>query len=679
MSRATFKPLLIAATLALTLATSPARGYEEAVHALLDERAYPAELLDTPLTAATPADEDSLRRAIWRAGATHPDGDLRRRFIGRYPTADGFDAWAFKDFLGLDPDVPIFGIDELPALPSPTTLRALLPLAAREPDDDRRNQNRFAHDRTRQVRKDRFGRPLPADPTQLDMSPLTGDASQGYAHYGLPKLQFSDDPDVLKSDPRRWAYPPTAHAYAAEFAQLHTDLAICAASMGTEGGLYLGWLFLGNSHHYLQDVANQIHTLQAIYGFFYDAKIESYKEDLKSLGGLLRSRPDFVSIGIQIISNHHLLAENLWSKRVQAAVAGKPSAPEVEEGLANITRGNSDLEKALDGRNLTLADEWGAIITDEVIEASSREGGPVYEAIRELAVRSLSRVGGVYDGKEDPDLYLRQDADPAILTRFYRLQATSFGRAGSALRRDVALFQSILAEGKDGIEARTARFNASAWRLVKTQLAALEARENRLAHFVPRPPEKETINWLVPGGLVVVLFIFVAVPVLIVRRVVRRRRARLAPDPSGYSLRRVARMARGLVAGERGHPGDGEVGLEAHHGLAAKALHAAEILDLGERAVTLAPGHDRGGLARADAGKALEILFRRGVEVDLAGERRGLLGIHFRAQAAGGRDARRRHRRRRGVRGGPRGQGQDGGANERHQTRKLRSLHVLLL
>src|SRR5262249_18679449 len=164
---------------------------------------------------------------------------------------------------------------------------------------------------------------VPLDPAQLDMGSLRGTPSQAYAHYGLPRGPFTDDADVLKKEPWRWAYPPTAQAFAPDFAEEHTDLALCAATLGRPGGVALGWLFLGQADHYIGDVANQIHTLQAVYGFFYDAKLESYKEELRSLGGLLRSRPDFVTIGIGIIKNHHLLVENLWAKRVFEAVGGR--------------------------------------------------------------------------------------------------------------------------------------------------------------------------------------------------------------------------------------------------------------------------------------------------------------------------------------------------------------------
>jgi hypothetical protein len=298
---------------------------------------------------------------------------------------------------------------------------------------------------------------------------------------------------------------------------MHTDLAVCAATLGSEGGVALGWLYLGNAHHYLEDVANQIHTLQAIYDFFFDAKLESWKEEARSLGGLLRSRPRFETIGIQIITNHHLLAENLFAKRVREADA------RVAGALQAIEQGDGALEQALDARRVGPEDPFARVIAEEVIEASSREGADVYRLIRALAKRELSRVGGRYEDEADPDAYLSPNPDAQTLERFYRLQAAGFARAGSALRRHVQLWRAVVEPARADEAARRARFDASARRLVAAQLAFLEASEARLAEYVPQPPEKQSINWLVPGGLAGVLAL-VAGLILWLRRRRRRRR-----------------------------------------------------------------------------------------------------------------------------------------------------------
>jgi hypothetical protein len=470
-------PWTAAAALALPGAASP---YEEPVHQLIGERALPATL-PADLARPTMADVDALRVATWRAGASHPDPGVRARFLSRYPSEPQFDGWAWKELLGLTPEARVVGIDLLPGVGQDA--RAVLAFCSRLPDDDKRNVERFAHDRERRVRHDAAGKPLPADPAQLDMGALTGLSSQAHAHYGLPALQFSDSPDVLKSDPRRFAYPPTARAFAPEFAQMHTDVAIAAAASGTPGGRALAWIWLGASHHYMEDVANQIHTLQAVYPFFVDAKLQSWKEDALSLWGLLRPRPGFVEIGIGIIKNHHLFLEDLWGARVADAAAGRTAPPGAVAGIAVLASGDSQEERELDALRLDPDAPFARAITEQLIEVSSREGADVYLAARDIANPRLSRSRYVYVEKT-ADSELRANPDPARLARFYELEARGFGRAGSAVRRHVSLFEAEVAraEGSDG--ARIAVRDAALWRLVATSLDAIEAREARLSAWL---------------------------------------------------------------------------------------------------------------------------------------------------------------------------------------------------
>ena len=87
---------------------------------------------------------------------------------------------------------------------------------------------------------------------------LTGLSSQAHAHYGLPKLAFSDDPSVLKTEPRRFAIPPTVHTFGADFAESYTMLAALAARL--PGGERLALTHAGAAAHHIEDVANQIHS-----------------------------------------------------------------------------------------------------------------------------------------------------------------------------------------------------------------------------------------------------------------------------------------------------------------------------------------------------------------------------------------------------------------------------------
>jgi hypothetical protein len=529
--------------LALAAATTAAAyGYDETIHALLDRRAYDPGFSASEVALPTIAAADALRALVWEAGSTHPDPEVQLGFRARYPTLAQFDGWAFKELLGLNPDRPVVGLDQLPALPPRPTIGTLLALGSRLPDDDGRNQDRFAHDARRHVRIGPYGDPLPADPLQLTFGPLRGIASQAYAHYGLPKVVLSDDPEVLRRDPRRFGYPPWIRAYGPQFAQLHTDLAVCAAGLGTPEGLALGWLLAGNAHHYIQDAANQIHTLQGIYRFFIDAKTESWKEQLLSLGGVVRARRGFVEIAIGIIRNHHHLTEQLFAKRVRERVGELPRhtgplaavVAITEDPTAAIGRGDPRLERELD-RELGLASatdsggadgRFGQIIAEMLVEASSHEGAAVYEAIHALAHPRYSRAGVTFDLKDDPDEALRPDVDPQTLARFYRLQTTGFARAGSALRRHVKLYRATLATLRMDATTRQQVALRAARRLVATQFAWKMASEGRLASYTPPPPLRQTVDLWIPAALAGLILTGA-----VARNALRRRRHHQEPRP----------------------------------------------------------------------------------------------------------------------------------------------------
>jgi len=479
MSRRAISSAVVLAAAALAM-PGPGFPYEEPVHQIIGERALPATL-PRDLARPTMADVDELRAATWRAGASHPDPAVRARFLSRFPSEPGFDGWAWKELLGLTPEARVVGIDALPEIGQDA--RAVVAFSSRLPDDDKRNVERFAHGADRRVRREAAGQPIPLDPTQLDMGALTGLSSQAHAHYGLPALQFSDSPDVLKADPRRFAYPPTAKAFAPEFAQMHTDVAIAAATSGTPGGRALSWVWLGAAHHYIEDVGNQVHTLQAVYPFFVDAKMQTWKENVLSLWGLLRPRPGFVEIGIGIIKNHHLFLEDLWGARVADAASGRPAPAGAAAGLAALAAGDAQMEAALDARALASSGPFSQAIAEELVEASSREGGDVYLAARDIANPRLSRSRYVYEART-ADSELRASPDPARIARFYELEARGFARAASAVRRHVLLFQEEEARAGGSEKARLEVRDAALRRLVASSLDAMDAREKRLSDWL---------------------------------------------------------------------------------------------------------------------------------------------------------------------------------------------------
>jgi hypothetical protein len=481
---------------------APATAYDQPIHVYLSKRAYGGP---SKASARAPAEDAAavraLRERVWRAGAGSADGVLKQRFLMRYPELAKFDAWEWKRFLGLNPDKQVAGLDET-ALPSESDARALFAGASRLPDDDQRNRARFRHDASRRVRMDPFGNPLPDDPATLEMGGLDGLSSQAHAHYGLPAIQFSDDPEVLKKDPRRFAIPPTVHTFGAEYAELYTELAVLAQPAGGSDGDRLALVLAGAAAHHIEDVANQIHTVQVgLYDFFVDAKLESIKEELRSAGGLVRPRPTFVSIGIGIIANHHTLLEALFSKHLFAT--SDPVAALAEQAPRDPELG-STLDKLPDG----CAPGFGRAITAALIDRSSYEGAPVNAAIRAVADRSMSRVGHHFEDGDDPDRFIRAGAD---LGHFYELQVRGARRSDQALEAWWKRFQSC------GTSDRAPFAEA----LIRARLDALDAADARAAAFVPQPPAKPTIAWWVPSLYAVLL----GIAALVAWRLVRRRRA----------------------------------------------------------------------------------------------------------------------------------------------------------
>lgn len=473
---------------------------------LLSGRSYSGPATATGDAAAVKA----LRERIWHLGAEAHDPELKRRFLVRWPRIETFDAWSMKELFALNPEKRVAGFDDDVALPAGDSARDVYAAASRLPDDDERNRDRFRHDDRRGRVYDSWGRPLPDDPATLEMGGLTGLSSQAHAHYGLPHLAFSDEPSVLKSDPRRFAIPPTVHTFGADFADSYTLLAALASRL--PGGQRLALTHAGAAAHHIEDVANQIHTVQVgIYAFFVDAKIESIKEDLASIGGLVRPRPSFASIGIDIISNHHVLAEALYAKHLL-----NPSDPVAARTLAPVTAGAAKAAACTPG--------FGRAIAEKLIDQSSYEGPQVYAAIRAAAQRRWSRAGQHFGDGDDPDAALRPGAD---LSGFFDLEVTGARRALVALGDWWASFATCAALDDDAVRALGEQ-------LVRQRLDALDAAEARARMYTPKPPDANRRNWWIPIGYVVVLIV---VLLLVVRRV-RRRGARSETGPDRAPPRR---------------------------------------------------------------------------------------------------------------------------------------------
>jgi hypothetical protein len=491
---------LLLAALLLLLAPA-ARAYDQRVHEMLSTAA--CHVKRPPVGDAGAV--RMLREELWRWGTQARDPQTRARFTQRYPTAASFDAWAMKQLFALNPDKHVAGFDDDVALPDGSDACLVYSRASRLPDDDERNRDRFRHDARRAVINDAWGQPLPDDPATLEMGGRTGLSSQAHAHYGLPRLAFSDDPDVLKHDPRRFAVPPTVHTFGADFAESYTTLAVLAAHLPDRAqGERLALTFAGAAAHHLEDVANQIHTVQVgIYDFFVDAKIQSLLEELTSLGGYVGPRRGFVSIGIDIIANHHVLAESLFAKHLLT-----PDDPVAKQLAATLP--DAEFQAALDRVAQTCSAGFGRSLAEALIDRSSYEGPLVYRAIRAIAQRRWSRAGEHYDERDDPDAAIKPGADTSEL---YRLESVGARRAIQTLDAWWLRFEACHDAKPDGDAAL-------AESLLRQRLDALDLAEPRARLWTPPAPVKAQRNWKVLAGLALVLLLIA----LGTRRLLHRRR-----------------------------------------------------------------------------------------------------------------------------------------------------------
>jgi hypothetical protein len=485
----------------------PALAYNESIHVLITSRAFVGRnaWLSERLLPPTQADLDAFRAIFWRTASELPDAGLRSKFLARWPSESSFTAWEFKQLFMLDPAATVHGFDLVDA--RPMTRGDLLGLASRWPDDDRRNQNRYLRGANHEIIRASDGSPMPYDPATLDFGSLTGTTSQGHAHYGLVTGPLSDDPQVLKTEPWRFAIPPAAHAYGAELAQLYTDLSLLAAASDLPSRDWLSACFAGAAFHHIEDVGNQIHTVQVgIYQFFRDAWFQSKLRDLKTVGGLFGERRSLRQIGVRLVANHHLWSEDLFAKRVEA------NAPEVAGALLELGRDDPQLVTTV-----APVPDFGREIAQALIDISSREGGEVYRlAYRLTALTLRDGMGHEYDGSkgDDPDRFLG-NPDPQGLEAFFALEARGLRRAATALRIWKVRFDRARTEVTPAI-------------LVQRSLAMLlpyhEAAAARRASYKPPPAEQNRIAWGYPGALGAIA---IAALVLIRRR--RRRASAAAP------------------------------------------------------------------------------------------------------------------------------------------------------
>ena len=520
-SSASLRPRLALAAAVAALASTAAHGYAEVLHGLLTARAFEDRTAwRTEILSPPTADElAAFRTQFWTAASTVPDLALRAKFLQRFPTAASLDGWAFKEFLLLDPAATVHGFDPIESDAKPVARAELLPQASRWPDDDERNRHRYFRDAQRGIVKQADGSDTPYDPRTLWLGSLTGTSSQGHAHYGLLHGGYSDDPEVLKKDPRHFAMPKEIRAFGQDFAQLYSDLALLADGSNLPSGAWLSTAFAGAAFHHLEDVANQIHTVQVgVFDFFQAAFLQSKLRDVRTLGGLLGPRRSLETLGLRLVSNHHLFSEDLFARRALEAAAGKPTRPEVQAAVEGIRKDDPTFKPAVDLAVSAAGPtgEVGRALADALVEVSSHEGPEVYAQAWKVSAKTL-RDGAGHDYQsppDDPDAFLSPpsaDRD-AALSRLYALDGEGLVRAGTVLRawqrwHDAAAPQAA------------PRRVAIVQRMLSTLLPIHEEAAARRAAYKPAAQEALKVAWGYPVGALVLL---VGIVALIVRALRRR-------------------------------------------------------------------------------------------------------------------------------------------------------------
>jgi hypothetical protein len=476
----------IALVAVLLAAPTAALGYGVWVHyiapseVLKDFKAAPGlnvpAIRTTTLSGASDADVARFRTWFYTRAAALKDAGVRSAFLKRYPTPASFDTRAFKEFLMINPEAKVLGVDSFAAVyrarnPAdaaldPTkpytpgqqvSLEAALQMGSVYPDLDRRNQDRLYRTPDGKIVLTAKGDTVPFDPMTLNWGNRTGLSSQAHAHIGLNHQKHSNDPGVLTMTP--WNFvadigyaTDSVESYAEANAQLYTDLSYIATLGGGPGSDMLSALYAGTAMHYVADVGNAIHTLQAgIKDFYSDATMQYWLGRLKTVFGLLGSTPSRNSIGIDILTNYHTLSELLFQAQLREALrldaAGKKDSisPAMKGVLDKFRSGDDGFRRVLTALLVNSArkaayPEYGRLITGAVIDSSFEDGATIYRLIRTLGVPSLRKAGVRVDFDTIPEAkvweFIRDRHDPAIqatLDTFDIYQGRGLGRVNVAL------------------------------------------------------------------------------------------------------------------------------------------------------------------------------------------------------------------------------------------------------
>lgn len=531
--------LSLSATVGAALVAPRAFGYAIDVHKDFYDLAWSAAPASSrTVEAPTDADVVALRRFVWERAAAR-SAEFRRR----WPSADAFDAAAFKELLALNPAKSVVGIDRVPA-DRALDVRTVVREGSVDPDNDDRNQDRLFV-RGGQVVLDPFGRAVPYDPRTTWFGGLTGIPSQFDAH-GATLRTGEKGGGIFTAfrHPEQFARPAVALGSAPEFSQTYTDLALIARLRGGRGSEWFALTFGGANMHGLEDLGNQIHcTVLGIPEFFVDAKLTYYKRKLKNilrgrddpakgwgppaslttaqvndamekikagredevdrsvrfaLGHEPKGQPTDVDLGLKIIGNHHRLLEDFVESQTISAMnalragttANTPA--HLRALLERAQRGDAAFEQrcraALTaaglGRDPKGATEFARVLAEVMVEQSAPEAAPIYRAIRKISLKELKR-GGFYDSQlgHDPLKFVTTTTGEHVDT-IWELSGRAFARVVTILRLWEEQFQGHTSDVAPGSAEALARADVVVERLVGRQLAYLDAAAKRRDEYL---------------------------------------------------------------------------------------------------------------------------------------------------------------------------------------------------
>ncbi len=514
-----------AAVAALILVPAVALGYGALIHNLIVTKGLgdAKSLTNTPvknttLTGVTTADLDRFRLWFYNQARALPDTAARNGFARRYPTAAAFDAKAFKEFLMMDGEARVLGVDSFAAVyrarkpsdarqdPYPqysegNTLPLLTALAMGTlyVDFDRRNQDRLLWGPDGKARMTTRGDTVPFDPMTLNMGRLTGPTSQAHAHYGLNHLPKSSDPAVMRSSPYNYVvaigFPGPVETYAEQNAQVYTDLALLTLLEGGPGMPTLSALYAGSAFHYIEDVANAVHTLQGgTPGIQNDITLARLLRQLKAGFGLWGTVPSKLELSMDILANLHTMSEKLFQVELSDAlmmaaqnnVAGIPeSMRDAPAALAGTDTSNLVVYRGL--VNGAMRDskypEFGRLLAAGVVDNSYEDGAEILRFTRAMANTTVRRASLVIDFDTIPDARIwdfvasRASTNTQnALRRFNTLEIKGLLRANAAVR---AWWYGYGLVANPPASKKTEARNVILGRLVTQELAYLNAAEAR--------------------------------------------------------------------------------------------------------------------------------------------------------------------------------------------------------